>query len=260
VNAKEKEPGAQHPDRNQQFEYIEEQVAMFQSTGQPAISVDTKKKELIGEFKQAGKTWAKEPIEVNVHDFLTQAIGRAVPYGIYDLFRNQGAVYVGLSADTPEFAVAAITRWWKEHGQSQYPKATELLILADAGGSNGCRPRLWKAELQERLCNQLGLTVTVCHYPTGCSKWNPIEHRLFSEISLSWSGQPLRTFETMLGFISSTTTKTGLKVTANLLEGVFKTGRRVAKSVMKALNIEAHSICPKWNYTIRPQAHCVPVT
>lgn len=260
VNAKEKEPGAQHPDRNEQFEYIAQQIAKFQRTGQPAISVDTKKKELIGDFKQAGQTWVQEPLEVNVHDFLTQAIGRAAPYGIYDLLHNQGAVYVGVSADTPEFAVAAITRWWMEHGQSQYPTATELLIVADAGGSNGCRPHLWKAELQARLCNQLGLIVTVCHYPTGCSKWNPIEHRLFSEISSNWAGQPLRTFETMLGYISSTTTKTGLKVTASLLEGVFKTGRRVAKSVMQALNIEAHAICPKWNYTIRPQAHGAPVT
>ena len=260
VNAKEKEPGAQHPDRNQQFEYIETQIAKFRAASQPIISVDAKKKELIGEFKQAGKTWVQEPIRVNAHDFLTQAVGRAAPYGIYDTQRNEGAVYVGQSADTPEFAVAAITQWWQECGRFQYPTATELLILADAGGSNGCRPRLWKAELQERLCNQLGLIVTVCHYPTGCSKWNPIEHRLFSEISLNWAGQPLRTFETMVGFISSTTTKTGLKVTAKLLEGVFKTGRRVAKSVMKALNIETHSVCPKWNYTIRPHAQTASAT
>ena len=260
VNAKEKEPGAQHPDRNQQFEYIEAQITRFRAASQPIISADMKKKELIGEFKQAGKTWVQEPIKVNAHDFLTQAVGRAAPYGIYDLQRNEGAVYVGQSADTPEFAVAAITRWWLEYGRFQYPTATEILILVDAGGSNGCRPRLWKSELQERLCNQLGLTVTVCHYPTGCSKWNPIEHRLFSEISQNWAGQPLRTFETMLGFISSTTTKTGLKVTASLLEGVFKTGRRVAKSVMKALNIEAHTVCPKWNYTIRPYAQAAPAT
>src|SRR5262249_28792327 len=140
------------------------------------------------------------------------------------------------------------------------PTAREILILADAGGSNGCRPRLWKTELQERLCNQLGLTVTVCHYSTGCSKWNPIEHRLFSEISLNWSGRPLQTFETMIGIISSRTTKTGLKVTASLLEGVFKTGRRIAKSVMQALNIEAHSVCPKWNYTIRSQIQATPAT
>jgi hypothetical protein len=260
VNAKEKEPGAQHPDRNQQFEYIQEQVAKFNAAGQPAISGDTKKKELIGDFKQAGRSWVTEPIEVNVHDFRSQAVGRAVPYGIYDLQHNRGAVYVGSSSDTPEFAVAAITRWWREDGRSQYPAATELLILVDAGGSNGCLPRLWKTEIQERLCNELGLTVTVCHYPTGCSKWNPIEHRLFSEISLNWSGQPLRTFETMLGFINSTTTKSGLKVTASLLEGVFKTGRKVTDSVMKALNLERHAVCPKWNYTIRPQVQAAPVT
>lgn len=260
VNAKEKEPGAQHPDRNRQFEYIEAQIARFRAAGQPIISVDTKKKELIGEFKQAGKTWVKEPIEVNVHDFLTQAVGRAVPYGIYDLQRNEGVVYIGQSADTPDFAVTAVSQWVRNQVDTHYSKATDILILADAGGSNGCRPRLWKAELQEQLCNRLGLTVTVCHYPTGCSKWNPIEHRLFSEISLNWAGHPLRTFETMLGLISSTTTKTGLKVTANLLEGVFKTGRRVAKSVMQALNIEAHPVCPKWNYTIRPQAQLAPAT
>ena len=188
------------------------------------------------------------------HDFPTQAVGRAVPYGIYDVQRNTGAVYVGNSSDTPEFAVAALTRWWQEVGRVQYPSATELLILVDAGGSNGCRPRLWKAQLQEQLCNALRLTVTVCHYPTGCSKWNPIEPRLFSAISQNWAGEPLRTYDTMLGYIAGTTTKTGLQVTASLLTGVFKTGRRVAKAVMQALHLEVHAVCPKWNYTIRPQA------
>jgi hypothetical protein len=183
-----------------------------------------------------------------------------VPYGIYDPQRNEGVVYIGQSADTPDFAVTAVSQWAPNQVCAHYPEATEILILADAGGSNGRRPRLWKAELQERLCNRLGLTAPVCHYPTGCSKWNPIEHRLFSEISLNWAGQPLRSFETMLGLISSTTTKTGLKVTADLLEGVFKTGRRVAKSVIQALNIGAHSVCPKWNYTIRPQAQTAPAT
>jgi|SRR5215813_6349477 len=165
-----------------------------------------------------------------------------------------------MSADTPEFAGAAITRWGQEHGRFQSPTAREILMLADAGGSNGRRPRLWKTEVQERLGNQLGLTGTGCHDPTGCSKWNPIEHRLFSEISLNWSGRPLQTFETRIGIISSTTTKTGLKGTASLLEGVFKTGRRIAKSVMQALNLEAHSVCPKWNYTIRPQIQAAPAT
>jgi hypothetical protein len=258
VNAKEKEPGSQHPDRNEQFEYIEKQVAKFRKASEPIISVDTKKKELIGEFKQAGKAWVKDPIEVNVHDFSTQAEGRATPYGIYDLQRNQGAVYVGISADTPEFAVTAITRWWQEHGRAAYPTAREILILADAGGSNGCQPRMWKVELQNRLSNQFGLKVTVCHYPRGCSKWNPIEHRLFSEISLNWSGQPLRTFKTMLGFIGSTTTKAGLKVTAHLLEGVFVKGKKVLDSTMKMLRIKPHSVCPKWNYTIHPQTTATP--
>lgn len=258
VNAKEKEPGAQPPLRNEQFEYIEQQVASFRAAGQPIISADTKKKELIGDFKQAGRAWVQAPTQVNAHDFPPQALGRAVPYGIYDVQRNTGAVYVGNSSDTPEFAVAALTRWWLEVGRVQYPSATELLILVDAGGSNGCRPRLWKAQLQEQLCNALGLTVTVCHYPTGCSKWNPIEHRLFSAISQNWAGEPLRTFDTMLNYIAGTTTKTGLQVTASLLTGVFKTGRRVAKAVMQALNLEAHAVCPKWNYTIRPQAQAAP--
>ena len=259
VNAKEKEPGGQPPARNEQFEYIETQIAQFRASGQPIISADTKKKELIGDFKQAGQAWVQEPIEVNAHDFPTPALGRAVPYGIYDVTRNTGALYVGQSSDTPEFAVAALLRWWQELGRAQYPTATALLILVDAGGSNGCRPHLWKAELQAQLCNALGLTVTVCHYPTGCSKWNPIEHRLFSAISQNWAGQPLRTLETMLGYIAGTTTKTGLQVTASLLTGVFKTGRRVAKAVMQALNLEPHTVCPKWNYTIRPQAQPAPV-
>jgi Rhodopirellula transposase DDE domain len=253
VNAKEKEAGSEHPERDQQFQYIEAQKQAFVTAGWPVLSVDTKKKELIGDFKNAGRAWSQQPAEVNVHDFSADASGRAVPYGIYDLERNQGAVYVGTSADTPEFAVAAIARWWQHQGRVAYPQAVQLLILADAGGSNGCRPYLWKEQLQSRLSDRLGLTVTVCHYPTGCSKWNPIEHRLFSQISLNWAGQPLRTFETLLGYIRGTTTRTGLKVSARLLAGVYQVGKRVADTVMKSLNIEHHAVCPQWNYTIRPR-------
>ncbi len=253
VNVKQKEAGAQHPDRDAQFRHIEEQKQFFRAQGWPVISVDTKKKELIGEFKQAGQSWARQPIEVNVHDFRSTAVGRAVPYGIYDLQQNKGAVYVGESADTPEFAVRAIAQWYADDGRRDYPQAAHLLILADSGGSNGCRPHVWKEQLQSQVSDQLGLIVTVCHYPRGCSKWNPIEHRLFSQISSNWAGQPLRSFETMLGYLRGTTTKTGLKVSAQLLGGVFQVGKRVAKTVMKSLKLEHHTVCPQWNYTIHPR-------
>jgi Rhodopirellula transposase DDE domain len=253
VNAKEKEAGSQHPDRDMQFQYIEAQKQAFAGAGQPIISVDTKKKELIGDFKNAGQVWCQQSIEVNVHDFPSDALARAVPYGIYDPRRNHGAVYVGTSADTPEFAVTAIAQWWEQIGRVVYPQATQLLILGDAGGSNGYRPRLWKAQLQSQLSDGLGLRVTVCHYPTGCSKWNPIEHRLFSQISLNWAGQPLRTLETMLGYLHDTTTTTGLQVTATLLEGIYQTGKKVTDAVMKTLEVAHHAICPQWNYTIRPR-------
>lgn len=254
VNAKEKEAGAQHPERNRQFAYIEEQRARFRAAGSPIISVDTKKKELIGDFRQAGQNWVKQPLEVNIHDFPSAAVGRAVPYGIYDVARNEGAVFVGRSGDTPEFAVSAIARWWEQIGAVAYPQARELLIVADSGGSNGCRSGVWKQQLQQQLCDGQGLTVTVSHYPRGCSKWNPVEHRLFSQISMNWAGQPLRSFQLMLGYIRGTQTATGLKVRAQMLRGTFKTGRRVAKAVLKQLHIEQHDVCPKWNYTIRPRA------
>jgi Rhodopirellula transposase DDE domain len=162
-------------------------------------------------------------------------------------------VYVGMSADTPEFAVEAISRWWADHGRALYGETASLLILADAGGSNGCRPRLWKERLQSQLSDALGLTITVCHYPTGCSKWNPIEHRLFSQISLNWAGQPLRTLETMLGWIRGTTTRTGLTVSAHWLQSLFETGKTVSEKVMKTLHLTRHAICPQWNYTICPR-------
>ncbi len=260
VNAKEQDASAQHPDRDTQFRYIETQKQTFIASGHPIISVDTKKKELIGNFKNAGQAWCQEADAVNVHDFLSDALGRGAPYGIFDVQRNEGVVYVGTSADTPEFAVGAITRWWHEHGQAAYPEATHLLILADAGGSNGCRPRLWKEQLQSQLSDALGLSITVCHYPTGCSKWNPIEHRLFSQISINWAGKPLRTFETMLGLIRGTTTQTGLKVSAHLLEGIFEKGKKVSDAVTKMLNMTRHAICPQWNYTIHPRLGHAPAS
>lgn len=253
VNAKKREASAAHPDREQQFEIIADQRQVFQAAGSPIISVDTKKKELIGNFKNAGRAWGQEAEAVNVHDFPHDALLRAVPYGIYDVGNNRGAVYVGASADTPAFAVAALARWWEDEGQQRFPHATQLLILADAGGSNGARTRSFKLHLQEQVSDRYGLSVTVCHYPTGCSKWNPIEHRLFSQISLNWAGKPLRSLDIMLNSIRGTTTQTGLTVQAARLEGTFEKGQKVSDDQMQQLNIEHQSVCRQWNYTIRPR-------
>jgi Rhodopirellula transposase DDE domain len=252
VNAKRREAGSDHPDRSAQFDHIADQRQVFAEAGLPMISVDTKKKELVGNFRNAGQSWSREPEAVNVHDFRSEALGRAVPYGIYDLQHNRGTVVVGTSADTPEFAVEAIARWWDGEGVSTYPGASQLLILADAGGSNGYRPRAWKEQLQEQLCDERGLTVVVCHYPTGCSKWNPIEHRLFSQISINWAGKPLRTWETVLGYLRDTTTTTGLEVKALFQDKAYEAGRSVSNEAMQTLNLEHHAICPQWNYTLRP--------
>jgi hypothetical protein len=190
---------------------------------------------------------------VNVHDFPDDAVARAVPYGIYDLVANLGWLYVGLSADTSEFAVGTIALWWAAEGRCLYPTARRLLILADSGGSNGCRVWAWKERLQRRLADEFGLEVTVCHYPAGCSKWNPVEHRLFGPISLNWAGIPLRSLDTMLSLIRGTRTKTGLKVEAKLMEGSYETGRKVAKKLMDWLDLVPHDVCPRWNYTLRPR-------
>jgi hypothetical protein len=253
VNVKKREANEAHPERQQQFELLESQKEIFQLAGWPIISVDTKKKELIGNFKNAGPAWGQEAEAVNVHDFPHDAVLRAVPYGIYEVNGNRGSVYVGSSADTPEFAVAAIARWWEDEGRRRFPQAKQLLILADAGGSNGCRPRSFKQQVQEQLSDRYGLSVTVCHYPTGCSKWNPIEHRLFSPISLNWAGKPLRSLDTMLNCIRGTTTRSGLRVQATLLEGTYEKGQKVSDAQMQQLNIEHYSICSQWNYTIRPR-------
>jgi hypothetical protein len=239
--------------RDEQFQYIASQRQAFSAVGLPIVSVDTKKKELIGNFMRSGKAWCKDAAEVHAHDFPSLAVCRAVPYGIYDVTKNEGYIVVGTSTDTPEFAVDALVRWWQSGGCGAYPGALQLLILADSGGSNGYRSRAWKHQLQEKVSDQLGLTVTVCHYPPGCSKWNPIEHRLFSHISLNWAGKPLRTLEMMLGYIRGTTTAKGLSVRAFRQERVYKKGQKVTKESMDRLNLQPHSLCPDWNYTINPR-------
>jgi hypothetical protein len=253
VNAKKIEATSNHPDREQQFDYIAVQRAIFSAAGLPILSVDTKKKELVGNFKNAGQVWAREPTAVNVHDYPHDALGRAVPYGVYDVTHNRGFVCIGTSGDTPAFAVDSISTWWQAEGVTRFLGADHLLLLADAGGSNSCQTRAWKERLQVQLCDCFGLTVTVCHYPTGCSKWNPIEHRLFSQISRNWAGVPLRTWDTLLAFVRGTATSGGLVVHAELQPGEYPTGVKVSDVEMKSLNIEHHLICPTWNYTVRPR-------
>jgi len=245
--------GPPHPDRDRQFRYIQRVKRLFLAAGHPVISVDTKKKELIGNFKNPGRAWCRQAEEVNVHDFRHDAVGRAAPYGIYDLRHNEGYVVVGTSADTSEFAVDAICLWWEDEDRPTFPDESKLLILSDAGGSDGYRFRLWKKQLQEQLADRLGIEVMVCHYPTGASKWNPIEHRLFSYISLNWAGKPLRSFETMLSYIRGTTTEAGLKVKAFLLDQAYKTGIKVSNTETKALNLQRRTVCPNWNYVIKPR-------
>jgi transposase len=245
--------GADSPKRDEQFQYIASLKQEFAKQGIPMISVDTKNKELIGDFKRHGKAWRREAEEVLKHDFASLAVCRAVPYGIYDIVKNCGFVYVGTSANTPEFAVDAIARWWKEEGKASYPNTGNILILADGGGSNGWRSRRWKQQVQAKLCDALGLTVTVCHYPTRCSHWNPIERMLFAQISINWAGKPLRSLEMMLGYIRGTTTKTGLTVKAFLQEGIYEKGQQVSKKEMETLALKPHEICPDWNYTISPR-------
>jgi hypothetical protein len=246
--------GPSHPDRDRQFRYIERVKRVFIINGHPVISVDSKKKELIGNFKNAGQTWCQQAEAVNVHDFRQDAVGRAVPYGIYDLVHNEGYVYVGNSADTSEFAVDAICRWWEDESRPTFPDESKLLILSDAGGSDGCRHRLWKKLLQERLADCLGIEVMVCHYPTGCSKWNPVEHRLFSHISMNWAGRPLRSFAKTLGYIRGTTTEAGLKVEAFLIDRVYEKGIKVSEKEFESLNLQRRRICPLWNYMIKPRS------
>lgn len=246
--------GPPHPERDRQMRYIRQVVKLFRAKGHPIISVDTKKKELIGNFYNAGRVWRREADPVNAHDFLQDALVRAVPYGIYDLIHNQGYVCVGVSADTSEFAVDAIRHWWLDPDRPAFPDESMLLILCDAGGSNSYRFRLWKQQLQEKLADALGIPVMVCHYPTGASKWNPIEHRLFSHISVNWAGKPLRSLEIMLGLIRQTTTSTGLTVKASLLDRVYEKRIKVAQDAWDSLNFQRRPICPQWNYIFFPRA------
>lgn len=241
----------QHPEREQQFRTISQVKAQFIQAGHPVISVDTKKKELIGNFLNVGQSWRQQAERVNDHDFPHATTLKAVPYGIYDIVHNYGEVYIGTSGDTADFAVAAIERWYCRRERPQFEDEHKLLILCDAGGSNGYRVRNWKMQLQ-RLADDYGVTVTVCHYPTGASKWNPIEHRLFSAISNNWAAQPLRSLSKMTALIRGTTTTTGLQVKAAQLKGDFPTKVRVSNQQMAMLNLERHKICPQWNYVVHP--------
>ncbi len=250
--------GSQNPDRNAQFEFINDTVSTVMGGGQPVISVDTKKKELIGEFKNDGSEWQPTgyPEEGNTHDFPSQARGKAVPYGIYDIFNNTGWVSVGISHDTAEFAVASIKRWWKEMGLALYPDAKELLIIADSGGSNGSRIRLWKFELQN-LANELGIAIRVCHFPPGTSKWNKIEHRMFCHITRNWRGRSLTSFETVVNLIANTTTESGLEIGAALDERVYKKGIEVSKAEFASINLVREEFHGDWNYAIQPRNRSV---
>jgi hypothetical protein len=253
VNVKARAATVNSPKRDRQFGYIAEQKAAFLAAGNPIISVDAKKKELIGSFKANGTLWCKEAIQVSDYTFASMAECVATPYGVYDVGLNKGYIWVGTSGDTPAFAVAALNQWWLHVGRRIYPDATSLLILADGGGSNGCRCRAWKHRLQTNICDTHGLTVTVCHYPTRCSKYNPIERRLFSHISMNWAGKPLSSLELMLGYMRGTTTETGLSVQACLLEDVFPQGEKVTRKEMEQMTLQPHQTCPDWNYTIKPR-------
>ena len=245
--------GASHPDRDAQFRYINQQVGHFQRRGQPVISVDTKKKELVGDFRNAGREWRPKgrPLEVRVHDFLDKDLGKAIPYGVYDLTNNEGWVSVGIDHDTAEFAAQAIGRWWSKMGCRRYPRAKELYITADGGGSNGARCRLWKVALQT-LADRTGLTLTVSHFPPGTSKWNKIEHRMFCHITQNWRGKPLVSHEVIIKLIGATTTQEGLRIRAELDNRTYPAGVKVSKEQMEQLRLAPATFHGDWNYTIAP--------
>jgi transposase len=247
--------GAQHPDRNEQFEHINAKAEECLECGTPVISVDTKKKELVGNFKNAGKEWHPEgePELVDVHDFPDDAVGKAIPYGVYDVGANDGFVSVGTDHDTPVFAVTSIEAWWKRVGTKRYAGAREIFVTADAGGSNSYRSHVWKYELQ-RLADRIDVAIRVSHFPPGTSKWNKVEHRLFSFISINWRGRPLRSYETIVNLISNTTNRGGLVVRARLDRRRYPTGKKVSKKELQGLNIERDEFHGDWNYVIRPRA------
>jgi hypothetical protein len=246
--------GAAHPDRDAQFRYISRQVRRLQKRGQPVVSVDTKKKELVGDFRNAGREWHPRgaPADVRVHDFQDPALGKVIPYGVYDITNDQGWVSVGIDHDTAAFAARAIRRWWEDMGDRRFPRAAELLITADGGGSNSYRSRLWKVALQD-LADEIGLTLRVCHFPPGTSKWNKIEHRLFSFITQNWRGRPLVSRQAVVSLIASTTTKTGLTVRAALDEHQYETGVKVSDEQMAELNLKPAAFHGEWNYSITPR-------
>jgi hypothetical protein len=246
--------GSGHPDRDAQFRHIAGLVLEFQQSGQPVISVDAKKKELVGDFANKGQEWRPkgEPVPVRVYDFVDEELGKVNPYGIYDLAANEGWVNVGIDHDTAEFAVESIRRWWREMGRQRYPQAGRLLITADGGGSNGSRVRLWKVQLQ-LLADEVGLDLRVCHFPPGTSKWNKIEHRMFCHISQNWRGRPLTSRQVVVNLIGQTTTAQGLKIRASLDENTYAAGRKVSQEEMAALAIERDAFQGNWNYTIKPR-------
>src|SRR6266702_818512 len=252
--------GRQHPDRDAQFRYIAARAREFLDAGEPVVSVDAKKKEKAGEFANGGAEWRPQgrPERVNVHDFPSDAIGKAIPYGIYDLGANAGWVSVGTDHDTSAFAAATLRRWWRADGSARYPGARRLLVCADSGGSNAARARAWKVELA-RLAAETGLEVTCCHYPPGTSKWNKVEHRLFAQITRNWRGLPLTSHQAVVELISATTTSTGLTVTAELDTSEYPTGLRYTSKQVGALPIGKHDFHPDWNYTVRPEPHETPV-
>ncbi len=253
ANAKTRE-GASHPDRDAQFRHINATVKAALHAGEPAISVDTKKKELVGDFKNGGREWRPkgQPVPVRAHDFKDAELGKAIPYGVYDLGEDTGWVNVGISSDTAQFAVSSIRGWWQHLGRERYPNATSLTITADCGGSNGNRTRLWKTELQ-KLADDSGLEIQVCHFPPGTSKWNKIEHRLFSFISHNWRGKPLRSLEVIINLIAATATRTGLEVYAQLDEGAYPKAVKVSDAELAAVNLHGAPFHPEWNYTIKPR-------
>jgi len=254
VNAKTIE-GESPAERDEQYRYINRQVKQFLRRGEPVLSIDTKKKEKVGRFKNGGRTWRSkgDPEKVNIYDYPHLGEGPAIPYGAYDVHRNEGFVNVGMTHDTAEFAVASLRRWWRCFGRRHYPNAKALLLCADGGGSNGSRIRAWKYFLQQ-FANQSGLEITTCHYPPGTSKWNKIEHRMFSFISLNWQGRPLISYETVLNLIGSTRTAKGLKVKAQLDPRMYETGVKIPDEEMELINLQPHKLYPKWNYTIGLQA------
>ena len=241
------------PNRNLQFEYLAELRDRFQHRHLPIVSVDSKKRELVGNFKNPGHRW--EPVSrcVYDHDFRTDSIGVAIPYGIYDVMENRGALVVGVSHDTPAFAAHAIAHWWHQEAYTRYRGSRQLLILADTGGSNSCRCYAWKTELQSQLANSFALAVTVAHYPTGASQWNPIEHRLFSEVSRNWAGEPLDSYQKILNYARTTQTQTGLRVTAYLDRRHYPCGLKPTSDQIASLRVQRHETLPEWNYTIKPQ-------